>query len=196
MKELAREYPPPTISTRIWDSCTRYIWGIGNYKHSEEAERRPDPIDSSTSSHQDEGNSGIVDPIDSTSDYLPDQLKFFFNQLRLRQRWGSISNSHHIKAIVDSLKSEHVLDWFCVTSGQLWSFKLEDVHNRLHTRSDHHSPLNDGSHDRAIQDMKDFFDWKNFSCPPKKFQRIEDKNGSHRMISKVELWWICNKGFK
>jgi hypothetical protein len=37
-------------------------------------------------SHQDEGNSEIIDPIDSTPDYLPDQLKFFFNQLILRQR--------------------------------------------------------------------------------------------------------------
>jgi hypothetical protein len=55
-------------------------------KHPEEAERRLDPIDSSTRSHQDEGNSGIIDPIDSVSGYLPDQLKFFFNQLRLIQR--------------------------------------------------------------------------------------------------------------
>jgi hypothetical protein len=55
-------------------------------KHPEEVERRLDTIDSSTRSHQDEGVTGIIDPIDSTSDYLPDQLKFFFNQLRLRQR--------------------------------------------------------------------------------------------------------------
>jgi hypothetical protein len=55
-------------------------------KHPEEAEQRLDPIDSSTRSHQDEGNGGIIDPIDSAFDYLPDQLKFFFNQLRLRQR--------------------------------------------------------------------------------------------------------------
>jgi hypothetical protein len=55
-------------------------------KHPKEAERRLDPIDSSMRSHQDEGNSGIIDPTDSTSDYLLDQLKFFFNQLRLRQR--------------------------------------------------------------------------------------------------------------
>jgi hypothetical protein len=40
-------------------------------KHPEEAERMLDPIDSSKRSHQDEGNSGIIDPIDSTSDYLP-----------------------------------------------------------------------------------------------------------------------------
>jgi hypothetical protein len=53
-------------------------------KHSEEVERRLDQIDSSTRSHQDEGNSGIIDPIDSASGYLPDQLKFFFNQFRLR----------------------------------------------------------------------------------------------------------------
>jgi hypothetical protein len=30
-------------------------------------------------SHQDERNSEIIDPIDSAFDYLPDQLKFFFN---------------------------------------------------------------------------------------------------------------------
>jgi hypothetical protein len=45
-----------------------------------------DPIDSSTRSHQDEGNSGIIDLIDLASDYLPDQVKIFFNQLKLRQR--------------------------------------------------------------------------------------------------------------
>jgi hypothetical protein len=44
-----------------------------------------DPIDSSMRSHQDEGNNGIVDLINSASDYLPDQFKFFFNQLRLRK---------------------------------------------------------------------------------------------------------------
>jgi hypothetical protein len=37
-------------------------------------------------SHQDEGNSEIIDLIDLASDYILDQLKFFFNQLRLRQR--------------------------------------------------------------------------------------------------------------
>jgi hypothetical protein len=57
------------------------------------------------------------------------------------------------------MKSEHVLDWFRVTSGQLWSFKLEDAHNRLHAHSDHHSPLNGGSHDRAIQDRVIFSYW-------------------------------------
>jgi hypothetical protein len=50
-------------------------------KHPEEAERMLDPIDFSTRSHQDEENSGIIDPIDSASDYLPNQLNFFFNQL-------------------------------------------------------------------------------------------------------------------
>jgi hypothetical protein len=40
-------------------------------KHPEEAERRLDPIDSLTKSHQDEGNSRIIDLIDSASDYLP-----------------------------------------------------------------------------------------------------------------------------
>jgi hypothetical protein len=83
---------------------------------------------------------------------------------------------------MDSMKLEHVSDWFRVTSWQLWSFKLEDAHNRLHTHSDHHSLLKDGSHDRIIQDRKDFFDWRKFGYPPKKFQRIEDKNWSHRVI--------------
>jgi hypothetical protein len=36
-----------------------------------------DPIDSSTGLHQDEGNIGFIDLIDPTSDYLPDQLRFF-----------------------------------------------------------------------------------------------------------------------
>jgi hypothetical protein len=76
------------------------------------------------------------------------------------------------------MKSEHVSDWFRVTL----SFKLEDAHNRLHVYSDHHSPLKDGSHDRSIQDMNDFFDWRKFSYTPKKFQRIEDKNWRHRVI--------------
>jgi hypothetical protein len=55
-------------------------------KHPEEAKRMLDLIDSSMRSHQNEGNSGIIDPIDSASDYLLGQLNFFFNQLRLRQR--------------------------------------------------------------------------------------------------------------
>jgi hypothetical protein len=41
--------------------------------------------------------------IDPVSDYLPDQL-------RLRQRQCTISDSHHIRTIMDSLKSEHVSD--------------------------------------------------------------------------------------
>jgi hypothetical protein len=41
-------------------------------------------IDSSTGSQQDEENSGFIDLIDPTSDYLPDQLRFFLNQLRLK----------------------------------------------------------------------------------------------------------------
>jgi hypothetical protein len=43
-----------------------------------------DLIDSSIGSHQDEGNSGLINLIDPASDYLLDQLRFFFNQLRLR----------------------------------------------------------------------------------------------------------------
>jgi hypothetical protein len=91
------------------------------------------------------------------------------------------------------IRSKHMSDSFRVTSGQFWSFKLEDAHNRLHARSDHHSPLNDGSHDMSIHDMKDFFDWMKFGYTPKKFQRIEDKNWSHRVIFS---YWIhhqpCN----
>jgi hypothetical protein len=84
------------------------------------------------------------------------------------------------------IRSEHVSDWFRVTSGQLWSFKLEDAHNRLHVCSDHHSPLKDGSHDMTIQDMKGFFDWRKSGYPLEKFQRIEDKNWSHRAMF---LYW-------
>jgi hypothetical protein len=73
-KELVREYPPPTISTRIRDSCTgtSEVSIITNTpkKHPEEAERRLDLIYSSMRSHQGEGNSEIIDPIDSASDYL------------------------------------------------------------------------------------------------------------------------------
>jgi hypothetical protein len=43
-----------------------------------------DPIDSLIGSHQDEGNSGFIDLFDPASDYLPNQLGFFLNQLRLR----------------------------------------------------------------------------------------------------------------
>jgi hypothetical protein len=45
------------------------------------AKRMIDLIDSSTRSHQDEGNSGFIDQIDPAFDYLPVQLKFFLNQL-------------------------------------------------------------------------------------------------------------------
>jgi hypothetical protein len=65
-----------------------------------------DLIDSSTESHQDEENSVFIDLIDPASNYLSDQLKFFLNQLKLRCRQCSISDSHHIKTTVDSLKSE------------------------------------------------------------------------------------------
>jgi hypothetical protein len=65
-----------------------------------------DPIDSLTESHQDEGNSSFIDLIDPASNYLPDQLRFFLNQLRLICRQCSISDSHHIKTSVNSLKSE------------------------------------------------------------------------------------------
>jgi hypothetical protein len=73
--------------SEIFVSSTSEVLVITNTpkKRPEETERMLDPIDSSTRSHQDEGNSEIIDPIDSASDYLPDQLKFFFNQLRLRQ---------------------------------------------------------------------------------------------------------------
>jgi hypothetical protein len=43
-----------------------------------------DPVDSLTELHQDEANSGLINPIDPASDYLLDQLRFFLNQLRLR----------------------------------------------------------------------------------------------------------------
>jgi hypothetical protein len=90
IEELAREGSPPTISTRIWDSRTWYIWSkvhqLQAPQRSTPKKRRLDPIDSSTGSHQDEGNSGFFDLIDSPSDYLLDQLNFFLNQLILRWR--------------------------------------------------------------------------------------------------------------
>jgi hypothetical protein len=67
--------------------------------------RRLDPIDSSTGSHQDEGNNQFIDPIDLASDYLPGQLR-----LRQRQRQCSRSGSHHIRTTVDSLKLEYTPD--------------------------------------------------------------------------------------
>jgi hypothetical protein len=117
--------------------------------------QRLDLIDSSTRSQQDEGNNGFINPIDPLSDYLSDQLRFFLNQLRLRWRQYSRSGSHHIRIIVDSQKLEHTPDWLHVTSGQLWSFKIEeDASNRLCIRSEYHSLLNDGSHDQSEQNMK------------------------------------------
>jgi hypothetical protein len=48
------------------------------------AEQMLDPIDSSIGSHQDEGNTGFIDPIDPTSNYFSDQLRFSLNRLKLR----------------------------------------------------------------------------------------------------------------
>jgi hypothetical protein len=45
-----------------------------------------DPIDSSTRSHQDEGNSEIIDLVDSTSDYLPNQLIFFLQSTQIQTK--------------------------------------------------------------------------------------------------------------
>jgi hypothetical protein len=60
------------------------VFVITSTQRSTLKKRRLDPIDSSTGSHQDEGNSGFINLIDPASDYLPDQLRFFLNQLRLR----------------------------------------------------------------------------------------------------------------
>jgi hypothetical protein len=56
---------------------------------------------------------------------------------------------------------------------------LKDAHNQLHARSNHHSPLKDGSHDRSIQDMKDFsierspvIDQRNFNIYKAKIEGI------------------------
>jgi hypothetical protein len=87
------------------------------------------------------------------------------------------------------MKSEHMLDWFHVTSEQLWSFKLEDAHNRLHARSDHHSPLKDVSQGNTRYEWF-FFDWRKSGYPSEKFQCIEDKNWSHTMIF---LYWTHNQ---
>jgi hypothetical protein len=122
------------------------------------AKRRLDLIDSSTGSHQDEGNSGFIDLIDPASDYLPDQLRFFLNQLRLRWRQYSRSGLQHIRTTMDSLKLVHAPDWLHVTSGQVWSFKpIEYASNRLCTRLDYHSVLKNVSHDQSEQDVKDFY---------------------------------------
>jgi hypothetical protein len=45
---------------------------------------------------------------------------------------------------------------FTSPQGNSEVLNLKDAHNQLHDRSDHHSPLKDKSHDRSIQDMKDF----------------------------------------
>jgi hypothetical protein len=117
-----------------------------------------DLIDSSTRSHQDEGNSGFIDTIDLASDYLPDQLIFFLNRLRLRRRQWSRSGSHHIRTTMGSLKSKHAPDWFCVTSGQLWSVKLvEYASNQIRVHSDYHSVLKIVSHNQSEQDMNNFY---------------------------------------
>jgi hypothetical protein len=40
MEELAGEDSPPTISTRIQNSHTWYIWSICNYKHLKEGPKK------------------------------------------------------------------------------------------------------------------------------------------------------------
>jgi hypothetical protein len=45
-----------------------------------------DPIDFSTGSYQDEGNSGFINPIDSSSDYLPGQLRFFPQSTQIKTK--------------------------------------------------------------------------------------------------------------
>jgi hypothetical protein len=45
-----------------------------------------DPIDSSIGSHNDEVNSGFIDLIDPTSDYLPDQLRFFPQSVQIKMQ--------------------------------------------------------------------------------------------------------------
>jgi hypothetical protein len=140
-----------------------------------------DPIDSSTGSHQDKGNSDFIDLIDPTFDYLPDQLRFFLNQLRLRCRQCSISDSYHIRTMVDSLKSDHSPDWLCVTSGHFWSFTLvEDTSNRLHAHSDYHSVLKDEVTTNQNKVWKIF--WRKLSYPPTRYQRMQAKNWSYRVI--------------
>jgi hypothetical protein len=46
--------------------------------------RMLDLINSLIGSHQNERNSEFIDLINPVYNYLPDQLKFFLNQLRLR----------------------------------------------------------------------------------------------------------------
>jgi hypothetical protein len=138
--------------------------------------KKPDPIDSSTRSPQDERNSGFIDLFDPTSDNLPKQLRFFLNQLRLRWRRCSRLGSYHIRTIMDSLKSDHAPDW--LHTGQLWSFKLiENTSNRLRARSNYHSILKDESYDQSEQDVKDFY-W------------IEESPDTSVCKTKIEvIWW-------
>jgi hypothetical protein len=97
--------------------------------------------------------------------------------------WGGSTIINNIKTIVDSLTSEHGLDWLHITLGQLWSFKLvEYTSNQLRVHSDYHSVLKDGSHDRSKQDVNDFLDWRKLSYQPSRYQRIQDKNWSHIVI--------------
>jgi hypothetical protein len=69
---------------------------------------------------------------------------------------------------MDSLKSKHMTDWLCITSWQLWSFKLtEDASNQLHAHSDYHLVRKDGSHDQPEQDVEDFL--TKLSYPPTRY---------------------------
>jgi hypothetical protein len=81
------------------------------------------------------------------------------------------------------IRSEHVSDWFRVTSGQLWSFKLKRcTQSALHPfRS---SLTTKGWKLWQVNTRYEgfFFDWRKSDYRPKKFQRIEDKNWSHRVI--------------
>jgi hypothetical protein len=83
-----------------------------------------------------------------------------------------------------------VSDWLCVTSEQLWSFKLvKDASNQLCDRLDYHSVLKDGVHDQSEQDVNDFLK-KKLSYPPTRYQRVQDKNWSHMVIF---LYWTHHK---
>jgi hypothetical protein len=66
MEEVTREDLSPTI--RILANGKSKIFVITNTPKK----RRLDPIDSSTRSHQDEGNSRFIDPTDPAFDYLLD----------------------------------------------------------------------------------------------------------------------------
>jgi hypothetical protein len=79
------------------------------------------------------------------------------------------------------MKSEHVSDWFCVTSGWLKFQAWRCIQSAL--RPFRSSLTTKGWKSWQVNTRYEwFFDWRKSGYPLKKFQRIEDKNWSHIMI--------------